>query len=162
MLDLKAAGLNPLLTGKYGGASTPPGTSFTPDNPVKDLPAATISAATLKQQKPLIAAQTAASLAQTDKTAAEAEYIRTQTGRMNKVTPKELDEITSRINLNVASTARGIADVKRINKEIQVLTLQLKKLNVTRRLWDATDQLTPEANDIVKKLRQLKQSIFGK
>lgn len=33
--DLKKAGINPLLTGKYGGASTPPGTSFTPENPLK-------------------------------------------------------------------------------------------------------------------------------
>lgn len=34
MADLKKANINPLLTGKYGGASTPPGTAFTPDNPL--------------------------------------------------------------------------------------------------------------------------------
>lgn len=34
MADLRRAGLNPLLTGKYGGSSTPQGTSFTPENPL--------------------------------------------------------------------------------------------------------------------------------
>lgn len=35
MADLRKAGLNPLLTGKYGGSSTPSGTAFTPENPLK-------------------------------------------------------------------------------------------------------------------------------
>lgn len=35
MTDLEKAGLNPLLTGKYGGSSTPSGTQFTPENPLK-------------------------------------------------------------------------------------------------------------------------------
>lgn len=32
MKDMKLAGLNPILAGQVGGASTPPGTQFTPEN----------------------------------------------------------------------------------------------------------------------------------
>lgn len=36
MADLKAAGLNPMLVTKLGGASTPPGASATMENPLKE------------------------------------------------------------------------------------------------------------------------------
>lgn len=32
MADLRAAGINPILAGKYGGASTPSGSTYTPSN----------------------------------------------------------------------------------------------------------------------------------
>lgn len=32
MADMRSAGLNPILSGKYGGANTPSGSTFTPDN----------------------------------------------------------------------------------------------------------------------------------
>ena len=56
--DLKKAGINPLLTGKYGGSSTPAGTAFTPSNPAETLPQIASAAGQLKQSKPLVQAQT--------------------------------------------------------------------------------------------------------
>jgi hypothetical protein len=35
MADMKKAGLNPILSGKYGGASTPPGARAEVDNPIQ-------------------------------------------------------------------------------------------------------------------------------
>lgn len=49
MKDLKAAGLNPLLTGKYGGSGTPPGTSITPENPLKGAVESTIAGLTSRE-----------------------------------------------------------------------------------------------------------------
>lgn len=43
--DLRAAGLNPLLSAKYGGSSTPPGASATIQNPLEPLGEAVGSAA---------------------------------------------------------------------------------------------------------------------
>ena len=43
--DLRAAGLNPILSAKYGGASTPPGSQYAPENVAKDAPAAFKNAA---------------------------------------------------------------------------------------------------------------------
>lgn len=57
MADLKAAGLNPLLTGKYGGSSTPTGTMPQITNPAKELPQVASAYSSLKQQKPLVQAQ---------------------------------------------------------------------------------------------------------
>jgi len=37
MADLKAAGLNPILTGKYGGAATPPGNVAQMNNPMEPV-----------------------------------------------------------------------------------------------------------------------------
>ena len=43
--DLKQAGLNPILSAKYGGSSTPSGTMPILQNPQKDLPSNLISSA---------------------------------------------------------------------------------------------------------------------
>lgn len=42
--DLRAAGLNPILSSKYGGSSTPSGSAIPMQNPAKDVPAAVSSA----------------------------------------------------------------------------------------------------------------------
>lgn len=43
--DLKAAGLNPILSAKYGGASTPPGAAAYIDNPLEGADATAMQAA---------------------------------------------------------------------------------------------------------------------
>lgn len=46
--DLRAAGLNPILSAKYGGASTPPGATAVISNPMADLPNNVNSASRLR------------------------------------------------------------------------------------------------------------------
>jgi len=47
--DLKAAGLNPILSSKYGGSSTPSGSAIPMQNPAANLPAAISSAVQMKR-----------------------------------------------------------------------------------------------------------------
>ena len=47
--DLLAAGLNPMLSGKYGGASTPPGASYNPEKTTQGI-AQNLQAALLRSQ----------------------------------------------------------------------------------------------------------------
>lgn len=47
--DLYAAGLNPILSAGGSGASTPSGTMFTPDNPLKGLASNILSGANVKK-----------------------------------------------------------------------------------------------------------------
>lgn len=47
--DLLAAGLNPILSSKYGGSSTPSGSAIPMQNPTKDIPQAVASALAMKR-----------------------------------------------------------------------------------------------------------------
>ena len=77
MADLKAAGLNPLLAGKMGGASTPSGVSYQPVNIGAAGPQAAAQLASAKQ-----------SMAQSEKIAVDAEAV-TQTTEFNEVLHNE-------------------------------------------------------------------------
>lgn len=54
--DLEAAGLNPILSSKFGGASTPMGAAIPMEDPTGGIPAAIASAISLKKVKSEIAA----------------------------------------------------------------------------------------------------------
>lgn len=53
--DLKAAGLNPILSARLGGSSTPPGSAIPARNPAEGVPAAVSSAVALQRSKAEIA-----------------------------------------------------------------------------------------------------------
>lgn len=159
MADLKAAGLNPILTGKYGGASTPSGSMPTISNPVASLPQAASAYAGLKQQQPQIAATTALTIAQAHKVNADTDYVKQQTARSTSMTSLELDQLISDVSLKDATTSKSHTEVRKINEQIKTLREELKKLEVQRKLWDAAGKLTPPADTIVNKLKRLKNWI---
>lgn len=159
MADLRKAGLNPLLTGKYGGASTPPGSAFAPGNPLEGATQATSAYASLKQQKPLLTAQVGQVQAGTAKIMAETEAISQQSARSENLFPLEMDQLIQQTETGGTTSGLQLKQQFQANKQIQVLEEELKKLRVTRKLYEAGGKLTPDASTIVKKLKALHQWI---
>ncbi len=118
MEDLRKAGLNPILTGKYGGSSTPPGTQFTPVNPAEKVPEAASAYAGLKQQKPLIAAQINSQNAATSKTLAEADGVRQQNARLENLFPLEMDKLIQDTETAQTTSAKGVQDIAESKQQI--------------------------------------------
>lgn len=94
--DLKKAGLNPILSAKYGGASTPGGASYKAENEVTPAVASAVQLSLNKAQIGLIEAQTAKALAEKNQTEA--------------ITPYAAQKEQSIINLNLQNMQRAIAD----------------------------------------------------
>lgn len=153
MADLKKAGLNPLLTGKYGGASTPPGTSFTPENPLKDAPQVASAYGQLKQQKPLVRAQIGVQTALANKTNAETDSIRQETLHRQNTNPQYLEQLTADIENKISSSALSDRQRQKANQEIKVLKEELKKLVVTRKAYEIGGELTPDAKTLVQDIK---------
>lgn len=108
MQDMYAAGLNPALSARFGGASTPGGSQARSENEYAGLPQAVASAIQLKKLK--------AELENMDATNAN---LRAQTG-----------QIASNIEVNVASA-------KRIAAETANLEVSRLKEKATQPLYDA-------------------------
>jgi len=112
MADLKAAGLNPLLTGKYGGSSTPSGTAFTPENPLKGAIETGLAASKNKIERAAILQNTATNSALEQKYAEEGALAneKWQSERVNrKLLHYNINEAKSTSDLykNMGSTGKG-------------------------------------------------------
>jgi len=167
--DLIAAGINPILTAKQGGASTPSG-SVPQNNPIfDDAPQAASAYSSLKQQKPLISKQIQAidtqmglTSAQTAKTEAETSAINQEFIHKTSMNPKLLAQQTASIKLTSDQSTAVRAQAKKANMEIKKLREELNKLKLTRKLYDAANQLTPTANKIVNTIKSIKDFFKGK
>ena len=73
--DLRAAGLNPILSAKYGGASTPTGSQYTAQNVAKDLPQNISTAAQIYMQQKQMDTNIDNTIANTNKTETETKEI---------------------------------------------------------------------------------------
>lgn len=101
--DLTAAGLNPILSAGGHGASTPTGSIFTPENPVKDL------AATMARRKEI-----------------------QQTGILNKKAMEKMDneiiESQTRAGLNSAMSEKTLQEVQSESVRTAMLAKEMELL----------------------------------
>jgi len=113
MADMKKAGLNPLLAGKMGGASTPTGAASVSQNEFGGISQAVSSAFELKRLK----ADVANIQAQTAKTLAETDLI--QSARQKEKLLNPLYKVGTDVVESAVSTAkelsRGPKNVKRVD-----------------------------------------------
>ncbi|WXW90262.1 MAG: minor capsid protein [Microviridae sp.] len=101
MRDMKAAGINPILAGKYGGASSPGGASYDAGNVLSDIPTAVSSAIQLKRLKAELENMSVTN----DNLRANTQQIRSQTA-LNNVSAKK---VASDILMSQADRARALA-----------------------------------------------------
>lgn len=146
--DLRAAGLNPILSAGGSGASSPGGAMAKIENPLKEAPSSAIAYAQLKQQQPQVLANIENTSANTNKTVAETELIRENTSQRKNLFPLELDKIIQETQTSGTTSAKQ-------NTEILKNAQELKKLLVTRKAYDEAGKLLPQASKLFDKLISL-------
>lgn len=160
MADLRKAGLNPILTGKYGGSPQPSsGGALSLRNPMEGVTKNVTSALALHQTKKLNQAQIDNLDSQKDvnsavqlKTVQEAKAIQNKDAREENTFPLNLDKMIQEIESIGATT-------KKTNQEIKALKEELKKLKVTRKLYEIGGAFTPDAKKVIAKIKEIKKSL---
>ena len=153
MADLSKAGLNPILTGKYGGASTPSGSATKLESPAKGLTASVQQGLARRQQLALNNSTINVNSAQADKLKADAAKTRADTVRTEKMTPDEVKNLTADLDVKKATTATQKSELIKKNLEIQQLR---KKLKILGPIYDAGGAVIPKAQTIFDKLKAIK------
>lgn len=130
--DLKAAGLNPMLSMIKGGASTPGGSTARQDDPVggagSRVVASAVQAKTLQQQLKLLDAQVGKTKAETD--------------LLNRTNPGAAGKQQAETEAATSSAAVGRANVERIGTEIAEIDARIKRIEEeTRGARITNDQL---------------------
>lgn len=144
MADLKKAGLNPLLTGKYGGASTPGGSTASLKSPAEGLTSDITSAKQQKAGERLINNQI-------NKVKAETDNINVTTAIMEAKAKLEFDEIISRTDREDTTSAKNRA-------EKQKLMLEIDKLKVTRLFYQWLGDVKPTKENMKQFLDSIKKT----
>lgn len=138
--DLKAAGLNPMLSAKYGGSSTPAGATTRVENALGAGVSSAISGAMAQATVQNLREQNAKIKAETDAAIADAELKRSQVG-VNSATTGLMMPSQSRLNdqLTGESAARAmlhvehqnltIAQKEKVKAEIQEVIAKTKNLD---------------------------------
>lgn len=119
MADLKKAGINPLIAGTEG-ASSPGGAMVQPKNPLENLPASAIATAQLKQNQPLIEAQTQKTLAETAQT-------KQNTGQEAETFPHTIEKIIHEIENIEVSSGLQAKQKKKLEQEIKQFVQDIHK-----------------------------------
>lgn len=151
--DLKKAGLNPILTGKYGGSSTPSGSMAQMQKGDISKTASTITSAVAQSR--LSSAQIANLNASTEKTNAETTGTLQANDRAENRFPLELDQLISGTGKDDTTSASNLATIKKTKAQILALAEELEKLKVTRKLYTAAGALLPESKKIKNTIKDI-------
>ena len=149
MADLKKAGLNPLLTGKYGGASTPTGAPA----PAKSIEGAVSSASSfsiVKAQSRLLSAQTQGAITQSNLNRANSAKAVMEARKIQSEIPgitQEVSQRRTRFPLEIkkieADTSLTKEQKNKVIKEVKKFEAELPKLQTYQKMWDFINNLTP-------------------
>lgn len=144
MKDMEKAGLNPILAGKVGGASTPAGASATMVNPVS--------------QSAQILSSTAAQIANVEKTIAE-----TQAIKQNTAIKKPASQIAGQTSSFLSALERNIDIIKSPEVQRQMRRdLDSIKNYLSENYNSAKDTATSYADGLLKSLKEKVDQIVGK
>jgi hypothetical protein len=117
--DMKAAGINPMLSAKLGGNSAMSGAQSS----MPDLGQTVTSAKTVSNQKKLVAAQTGLMAAQADQASANASLARTQAS--NIVSQQQAGFPQAQAEQAFSSAAASRASVKQINAAVEKVLAEI-------------------------------------
>jgi len=167
MADLKRSGLNPLLTGKYGGASTPAGGVPQQSNPLEPMAKAGADIGQLVASRPLLQAQIANTESQTAVNSAQASKILAEKTliEQNQIQGKEqFPLLQNKLNQEIAnlqkSSALTVAQTENIKQQTQRYVAELAQLQAENDLWiKAGKYFTPAGAKIIQKLLELIPSL---
>lgn len=135
--DLKAAGLNPMLTGKYGGSSTPPGAMAQLENSLQAGVNTGSALATTRANLDLIKAQT-------EKTREEAEESRTRAGMNRTSVPLIMQQIATQDaqTRNLAASSSELANREMLQNAQTVFQMaQTDRITIQNALDKARERL---------------------
>lgn len=157
--DLRRAGLNPILSAKYGGASTPPGSSAQMINPVN-------SASRLLNENRLIAEQIDNIEADTAKKESEKNLLDTERDKMSGVdtdkTRQDIAESLTRAGVNTKQLDSMQAQIESLAARVNLDTASAYNLNLDSVVKEIEAQFYHD-NPWVKKLDTFgKNAIFDR
>lgn len=125
--DLIAAGINPILTAKYGGATTPAGAQAQIQNPAEGLGGIGSAYDALQQQKKVVTAQVDNMKAQQNKTNAETAWIEQQHAKDAALTPLMMDKLIQDYDIGTTTSALNAQKKKHLVKVIEQIKADLER-----------------------------------
>lgn len=165
VVDLRAAGLNPILSSKYGGASTPTGSQYNPENVAAGASEAFKSAAqnywsakSIKSNIDLQTEQGYATASQSDKNTADAQLANAKRLELEGTTPlaeqniriarETVTKVEAEVKAILQTTSNAKEQQKLIiqNKEKLIMEIKMLKVKLPRAQYDAL----LDSNPIIK------------
>lgn len=166
--DLRAAGLNPLLSSKYGGSSTPAGSMTQIENPLASAPQAGAEIGRAALSSPLIKAQVATQVSQADLNSAQAAKVRAETKLSGQsyeqfalMNPVLFKQALANLQSTTSSTAYTSSLTKKAVQEALQLQADLHKHSYLGKVWQVNDEFLQNNIDAINRLGSLVDKASG-